>query len=373
MKILFIGDYSNYHRCVAGALRKMGHEVTVASNGSRWLQTERDIDLSRPFAGKIGGLALWLKIKKLSSKLTGYDVVQINNPIFLDLRPNRVKTIFDFLKENNRSIFLTAMGNDTAYARMCTQPDSPLRYSEWMLNGKPSPHHIQKSHILKAWLQPPVSDFCNYVYQNVNGVVTALYEYHLAFQQIMHADKIHYAGIPIDTEALELSVSDEIPQKVRFFLGMHKNRKVEKGTDRMLTAVQDVVKKHPDKCTLQIIENVPYKEYIKLMCDSHVIIDQLYSYTPATNALLGMAYGLTAVTGAEPEFYDFIEEYDNHPIINAIPDDTSLFNIFEEIALHPELIPQRATQNRDFVLKHNDAKVVANRFLEFWNKQLYNL
>ena len=53
MKILLLGDYSNYHRALSLALRKLGHDVTVASDGSRWMDTGRDIDLSRPFKNKV--------------------------------------------------------------------------------------------------------------------------------------------------------------------------------------------------------------------------------------------------------------------------------------------------------------------------------
>lgn len=55
MKILLAGDYSNYHRALSLALRRMGHEVVVASDGSQWMNTARDIDTSRPFKNKVGG------------------------------------------------------------------------------------------------------------------------------------------------------------------------------------------------------------------------------------------------------------------------------------------------------------------------------
>ena len=72
-----------------------------------------------------------------------------------------------------------------------------------------------------------------------------------------------------------------------------------------------------------------------MMRSSHVILDQLYSYTPATNAMLAMAQGIVAVTGAEPEFYDFIDEHDNRPIINAVPDDEALFRTFRGYSAAP--------------------------------------
>lgn len=372
MKILLLGDASNYHKSLSVALERMGHDVTVASNGSNWMQTERNIDLSRKFSGKIGGLALWLKIKTiLANKLKGYDVVQISNPIFLDLRPHRVKAVFDLIKQHNSSVFLTALGTDTPYINMCLDKASPLKYNEWIVNGEKSPLSHKSPEILDAWQQEPLNSHCDYIYNNIDGAISALYEYNIACKYALPKEKIAYAGIPIDTKSLTPAISfSEAPRKVKLFLGMHNYRKEEKGTDRLLCAAQRVAGLHPDKCELKIVENLPYAEYIDVLRHSHVLLDQLYSYTPATNALIGMAYGLTAVTGGEDEYYDFIGETENRPIVNAIPDDEQLFKTIENIVLHPEEIPIRAKQSRDFVIKHNDSEVVAQRFINTWNKRL---
>lgn len=47
MKILFAGDYSNFHATLAAELRRRGHQAVVMSAGSRCMDTERDIDLRR--------------------------------------------------------------------------------------------------------------------------------------------------------------------------------------------------------------------------------------------------------------------------------------------------------------------------------------
>ena len=57
MRILFVGDASNLHNCLARQLRTMGHDAVVASNGSHWMNTGRDIDLTRR-PGKLGPSAM---------------------------------------------------------------------------------------------------------------------------------------------------------------------------------------------------------------------------------------------------------------------------------------------------------------------------
>ena len=184
------------------------------------------------------------------------------------------------------------------------------------------------------------------MYEHVRGVVSALYEYNESCRRVVDPSRLAYAGIPIDTDSFTMAHGDEIPSRVKLFLGVHRDRMVEKGTDRMWAAARRVAERHPDKCELVFVENRPYREYVELMRSSHVVLDQLYSYTPATNALLAMAQGLVVVSGAEPEYYDFIGEKENHPIVNAIPDDEKLEAQLEELVLHPERLPEQARRAR---------------------------
>ena len=52
MRILLLGDASNCHRTLATGLRQLGQEVVVASDGTMWMDTERDIDLLRRHSGR---------------------------------------------------------------------------------------------------------------------------------------------------------------------------------------------------------------------------------------------------------------------------------------------------------------------------------
>ncbi|MBR5331794.1 MAG: hypothetical protein IKV32_00635 [Muribaculaceae bacterium] len=367
MKILFLGDASNYHHTLANALAKMGHEVTVASHGSYWMNTRRDIDISRPCSGKLGGALLWAKFNTiLRNNLKGYDVVHISNPTFLDLRPHRNREIFDRLKRNNGRVFLTALGTDSHFVEMCCATDSPLRYSEWQIDGKPGPIIDKKA----KWLNLELYDHCRYIYDNIDGVVTALYEYDLSARRILTNDMVAYGGIPIDTKAITPQYIDNTPEIITLFLGRHRNRQAEKGTDHIENVAKRIVEKYPTQCQLDIVENLPYNEYLARLRKAHIVMDQLYSFTPATNALLAMAMGLNTLSGGEEDFYRFINENELRPIINAIPNDDALYKTLEEVILHPEIIVKRSKEGRKFVEKHNDSKIVAQRFIDFWQTKM---
>ena len=208
--------------------------------------------------------------------------------------------------------------------------------------------------------------YAEHILENIDGAVACLLEYYMTYQPLL-GDKVAYGGIPIDTEHITPHYPDEEPEKVRFFIGIQPDRTVVKGTDRLLAAVQRIQAKHPDLCEVEVVEGVPYDEYLSRMGRNHVILDQLYSYTPATNALLGMAHGLVAVSGAEPEYYKMIGETENQPIVNVSPlTEGDIEEELEWIILNKSQLPAMSRASRAFVEKHNAARTVANRYLAFW-------
>lgn len=371
MRILFAGDASNMHNCLAQELRLMGHGATVASDGSRWMNTRRDIDLKRR-PGMLGTVRYLLDIKRALPLMTGYDIVEIASPIFLRLRPQRVARVFDYLKAHNGHVVLSALATDKVYYDAC-HDGRTYRYSDYMLGDRPSPYVGSSEYIAQQqdnWKQPFMREHMDHILAGIDGAVACLWEYYAAYRPIL-GDRVAYAGLPIDTRSLEFRPLDKAPDKVRLFIGIQRDRHVIKGTDRLLAAMKRVHARYPDLTELEVVENLPYHEYTRRMRDSHVIMDQLYSYTPATNALIAMAQGLVAVSGAELEYYDLIGEKENRPVINVSPlvegdiDDKLVW-----IVEHRDLLPQMARASRAFVEKHNDARVVAQRYLAFWNTLL---
>lgn len=369
-KILLLGDYSNCHRTLGTGLRRLGCDVTIASDGSRWMDCRRDIDIARK-PGKVNGLLHTLRMHGLlRTSLSGYDIVAVHDPVFTTLRPERLRPLLALLQKRNRSLFYTAMSTDSAFLDMLAAPDSPLRYSEWFVDGKPSRMYLDNPAKWDEWHAEPLRSYEENFFDIIDGAVSVLYEYQLGMERRLGTERSAYGGIPIDLELFEpVELPDNI-SKVKFFLGRDRNRKLMKGSDLLETAAQEVVRRHPDKAELVIVENRPFDEFIGLLKDSHVVLDQIYSYTPATTALMAMAYGLNVVSGAEPEYYDFIGEFENRPIVNAPIELGPLTNTLEDIVLHPERIRERGLRSREFVEKHNRCGTVAGWFLDFWLERL---
>ena len=371
MRILFAGDASNMHNCLAQQLRLMGHEATVASDGSRWMDTHRDINLYRR-PGLMGTIRYLKDIHQALPQMKGYDIVQIASPIFLRLKPHRVAKVFDYLKANNRHMVLSALATDRVYYDACHDGHT-YRYSDYMLGDEPSPYVGSGEYIAQQqdnWRQPFMREHSDHILAGIDGAVACLYEYYAAYQPVL-GNRVAYAGIPIDLEALTYRPLDQAPAKLRMFIGIQRDRHVIKGTDRLLAAMKRVHDRYPGITELEVVENLPYDEYTRRMRDSHVILDQLYSYTPGTNALIAMAQGLVAVSGAEPEYYDLIGETANKPIVNVSPlVEGDIDHKLSWLVEHRDQLPEMARASRIFVEKHNAAPVVAQRYLDFWKTLL---
>lgn len=367
MKILLLGDYSNCHATLAEGLRFFGHDITVASNGSRWMNTPRTIDLQRK-DGKLGGAIHYLRLKYfLHNRLKGYDIVAVNDPHFVSLKPVRLKKLFDRLKRENGKVFYTAMSDDIYYLTMLADPCSPLRYNEWFIDGKPSEWHLANTTLWNEWSNRHLVDYQKYFFDNIDGAVAVLYEYYKGLEYGLPKEKIGYGGIPVNCDRIPF-VEPAVSKPVNLLLCRDMNREKSKGSHILLGAARELERAHLGDVKLSIAEKLPFEAFVKVLSQSHIVLDQVYSYTPATTALMAMAMGKTIVSGGEKDFFDFIGEKENFPIINARLSVHDAANDIEPYIEQPDLIRENAPKAREFVMKHNDYRVVAMRFLDFWTR-----
>jgi glycosyltransferase involved in cell wall biosynthesis len=367
MRILLLGEYSNVHWTLAEGLRALGHEVTVASNGDFWKDYPRDIDLSRT-PSQWGGIALLARLLRLLPRLKGYDVVQIINPMFLEIKAERIAPIYRWLRRNNRRMVQGAFGMDYYWVRE-NSTRMPLRYSDFNI-GRQLRTDAEAEKYRREWLDTPKGRLNQFIANDCDAIVAGLYEYWVTYQPVF-PDKTTFIPFPIKVDARPEDVAPH--QKgapLRVFLGINRERSAYKGTDIMLRAAQDVVAEMPDRITLKVVESVPFEEYRRLMLGSDAIIDQLYSYTPSMNPLEAMSHGLICIGGGEPENYDILNERELRPIVNVEPTYDSCRQALEQLALHPERIDGLKRDSIRYVAKHHDYIKVARQYEQLYRRLL---
>ncbi len=365
MRILLIGEYSRLHLTLAEGLKVLGHSVTLMSDGDDFKNYSRDIDIKRRRHDVMGILSEYRSIFRRVKNNYDYDVVQLINPRFTTLNIRLNSILFNILKKRNKKIILGAFGDDSFWLRACLD-NKIFRYSEFFIDGQE-----QKADHLEAiktmWLASAHEKANVKMAKETDGIVACLYEYYEAYKP-HYAEKLQYIPLPINLSRIEPSILREEPQRVKFFIGINKDRTKIKGTDIMLRALQRLHEKYPDSTEIIKVESLGYDDYLKKMREAHVVLDQLYSYTPAMNALLAMAMGKVVVSGGETEMYDLMGETSNFPIINVQPSEDDVFNRLEFLVMSKECLPMLSEKSRVFVEQHHSHIDVAKKYLDFWNK-----
>lgn len=360
MKILLVGEYSNVHWTLAEGLRALGHDVTVASGGDSWKGYPRDIDLGHERT-PLGHLSFIWRLLKALPRMKGYDIVQLINPVFFEMRPEPHRLIFDYIKKHNKHVVLGAFGMDHYWAKV-NRDLHPMRYSDFNIGAQVRTDAVAQED-LHIWIDSPAEHICRYIAQQSDAVVAGLYEYWLTYQLAEEGklkNKTLFIPFPIVTRETLEQQCGTLPLKI--FVGISKGRSQYKGTDIMLRAAQRLQKNYPEKVQLLVAEGVPFARYQSMMDGSDVILDQLYSYTPAMNALLAMSKGIICVGGGEPEHYDLLGEKELRPILNVEPDEESVYQSLKNLLLHPEYVPELKRESVVYVRKHHDVEIVAKEY-----------
>ncbi len=378
MNILLLGEYSTVHATLARGLRKLGHTVTVASGGDSWKNYPRDIDLRHSLTS-VGHISFLWRLLRALPRLRGYDVVQIINPVFLEMRAWPHRWLLDYLRRHNGKLVLGAFGMDYYWAQV-NRDIRPMRYSDFNIGDTVRADAVAQADA-DTWIGTSAEHLCRYAAANADAIVAGLYEYWATYRLAEGgalAHKTTYIPLPIESkEQLMMDNGQLIEDKtyaeqrgdelrednyqlpIKVFVGISKGRSQYKGTDIMLRAAQRLQQTYPDRLQLLVAEGVPFAQYQRMMDGSDVILDQLYGYTPAMNALLAMSKGIICVGGGEPEHYELLGETELRPIINVEPNEQSVYSALEDLILHPERIPQLKQQSVKYVHRHHDMHKVA--------------
>ena len=365
MKILFIGDYSNLHATIADELRRKGHEATVLSDKGGYLQTHADIFLKRE-PGIKGSLSYLYRLFSLLPELKGYDALQLINPNFLNLRPGKIKYFFDKIKGQNGSVWLTLAGNDYYFVKACNDPRI-FRFSEFKEGDRLTEFASTNPAHFYGWMNNANRKLSEHIFEKIDGAMSVLPEYDMAARPYL-GDRLKFTNLPVNLANLPFSPL-EIEGPIKVFVGMRGGMEIQKGTARLLASARELEREMPEKIQVESVRNLPLAEYLQKMKESHIVLDQLYSYSPATNALQAMAMGRVAASGGQPEFYEYIGNPEYRPVISLSPFEPDIKERLSEFAADPTPLFKMSRQGRTLVEKNNDVSVVTDKFIEHWKRK----
>lgn len=393
MKILLIGEASFLHNTLKKGLVERGHRVTTMSDGNGWHDAPRDIDLRRDGRwGKLGGLRVVWQLLRHLPQLCGNDVVQIHNYQFVPLMYRWNTLLLRFLKLTNRRVVKGCFGDDPQIFRR--QAQGVPAYSDTYWSG-----HLQNADQHRDRIAEVIEHGAEASWRKTthmaDALVACLYEYWLDYNEPPYAEKLHYIPLPIECEEmvrwcdgemvkcvgndtlspshpndsqLPTNLTTSPPHPLTLLIGLQPKRDFMKGAMKIATFVEEVARRHPGKVQIKYVEGVPYDEYMHLLAEADVLVDQLYSYTPSMNSLAAMARGTVVIGGGEEEYYEFIGEDTLRPIINVRPDVPDEENIaaIERALFTDGTLERMAQESIQFVHKYHDYRLVAKQY-----EQLY--
>ena len=397
MKILLIGEASFLHNTLKKGLVERGHRVTTMSDGNGWHDAPRDIDLRRDGRwGKLGGLRVVWQLLRHLPQLCGNDVVQIHNYQFVPLMYRWNTLLLRFLKLTNRRVVKGCFGDDPQIFRR--QAQGVPAYSDTSWSGQLQNAELHRDRIAEVIEHGAEASWCKTTHM-ADALVACLYEYWLDYNEPPYAAKLHYIPLPMECEEmvrwcdgemvkcvgndtlspshpndsqLPTNLTTSPPHHLTILIGLQPKRDFMKGAMKIAAFVEEVARRHPGKVQIKYVEGVPYDEYMHLLAEADVLVDQLYSYTPSMNSLAAMARGTVVIGGGEEEYYGFIGEKTLRPIINVRPDVPDEENIaaIERALFTDGTLERMAQESIQFVHKYHDYRHVAEQYEQLYRSLL---
>lgn len=364
MKILLIGEYYTVHWTLAQALRDLGHNVNVLSNDNLWPSTTDYLSImNNPTQGGI--FKYTFNLLKILPQLRGYDVVQLINPYFLELKAELLLYIYQYLKKYNKKIFLGGFGNDY-YWTVNSLSNASMRYSEYYVNGKYRDTIDNRMNILN-WMHGYKGKLNRIIANNCNGIITGMYESYISYKEEF-LNKTIYIPYPIQPVLHPQSPTENL-DKIKFYITIVHHHEELKGKDKLYSALYRLQYKYSSECEIVKTTSTLHEEYDSLMDGCDVMLDQLYSYSPGHSALTAMSKGIVVVSGAEEEHYKLLGEPELRPIINVRPENNDIYEKLEHLLENKKQIAQLSADSVRYIKKHHAPIKVAMQCLEFWEKK----
>lgn len=378
MTILLLGEYSKLHNSLKSGLEYLGHEVTLVGTGDNF----KNFPVDKSFAPKLTQNNPFFRFCKrvvyrlfklnleetekglrfyfLLPKLKGFDHLQLINSNALQTHPRWNLWLLKRLFKQNKKKALLVCGEDTPVTDYLLKKE--LKYS--VLTPYFEDPSLKRSfnYVLK-YSRKPYRKLFEFVHKNSTTLISSDLDYKipldaLKFENTMIPNPI----VPPEKKMEPQPVSD----KIVIFLGINRLSKIKKGIPFFEEALTIIRKKYPQKVEIQIVENLPYAEYVKTYEKAHIFLDMVYYYDQGYNALEAMAKGKVIFTGAETEFLEHYGLKEDEVCINALPDVDYLVKKLSWLIEDPSKIEEIGKNAQRFVQREHDYVKVAERYLSAW-------
>ncbi len=139
-------------------------------------------------------------------------------------------------------------------------------------------------------------------------------------------------------------------------------QRIIKGTETILSTVEKLKKELKNlKIELELVENVPHREALKIYSEADICIDQLRLGSYGTFSVESMALGKPVVCYIRD---DLTKKYKNLPIVNANPE--TLYESLKQLVLEGKLRAKLGEMGKAYVASRHKPEKVAKESLNLY-------
>ncbi len=376
MKILLAGEYSRLHNTLKEGLTQLGHEVHLISSGDDFKKYPSDFSI-RPVLNEtqpllflrklihrftkydIARIEKGIRLLRHLKKLRNYDVVQLINTYPFETPLKWEKYFLSRIFANNSKFFLLACGDD--YVTNSYYLEGKLKYSV-LTPLLENPRLRNQFRYSLKYLDPSFKSLHDFVMRHIQAVIPSDLDYAIPYKN--HPKNAGMIPNPVNVDKIAYHFPS-LQDRIVIFHGINSANILKKGNTYFSYALDMLKEKYGDR--VKIIETVdlPYEKYMELLKESHIVLDQVFSYDQGYNALEAMAMGKVVFTGAEREFeaYYGLQE----PVcINALADAHYLFEQLSGLIENPAKLTAISKNARKFVEKEHHYIKIAEKYLTTW-------
>lgn len=357
-RVLLVNDTRGAQEYLQRAFREIGIDCDIALFGWPTIEPIKDALNFDPLRswGAAGKVPRPLINLINVARLKHYDVASYVHRISFVDRPHFLRFLdIPTLRSKVEVMSYTALGCDEIAfiagndqlpykpCATCQQYDDPLKYCERVV-------------------RPMNGEACDYLNKYFDHAVTTAVEY--GHVERLFKKKTSRIPLPLDvSEAPWMPSGHGNVRKVRI---IHTpSRGGFKGTAVVLEAIKLLAEKRDD-FEFKVITGVPFKEYVALVGEADIVIDQVWSQSPGMNALWLLAMGKIVLSGnteLAKEFFPFAGE---SPIIDADPHPEKLAESLSQTLSQRSNFARLAENGREYVATHHGHLKVARQYLELW-------
>ena len=359
MKILLIGEFSSFHKMLKEGLEKIGHTVVLASNGDGSRNIKRDINFAKVYKGKLGSLELIYRLFKIVPRLKNFDVVQLITPVSFPLNFGINNYLTKKILSNNKNVFLVGAGGSNHNTAIADFFETKYKYTNLY-------HEIKKNHNNKLWSQSNEGRIFNeFLLGKIKGYIPIMYEYAQPFRKGKGLNKLcKTIPIPLNIENIKYK-ENKINNKIIIFHGISR---ADKGTDIIEVAMKKIKEKYPDDVEIILKGNLPLNDYLEIISNANIVIDQTYTVSYGVNAIYNMAMGKVVLGGGKAEC---LKEFNlnSSPLVPIEPNEKDIYKKLEYLISKKETIRKIGYDSRKFVEEVHDYKKIAKKFVDVWTEK----